>query len=60
MDELAYQLNLSDTLDWSYDDDEDETNSTLGTKRIAFLRKMILLQRKVHKTIFFPLYFQAI
>ena len=29
MDELTYQLNLSDTLDWSYDE-EDETNSTIA------------------------------
>lgn len=60
MDELAYQLNLSDTLDWSYDDDEDETNSTLG-KKDCILRKWkrILLQRKVHKTIFFPTIFSG-
>ena len=48
MDELAYQLNLSDTLDWSYDDDEDETNSTLG-KRIAFYEKWYFCKEKFIK-----------
>ena len=59
MDELAYQLNLSDTLDWSYDDDEDETNSTLG-KRIAFYEKWYFCKEKFIKPFSFLLSFQAI
>ena len=51
MDELAYQLNLSDTLDWSYDDDEDETNSTLGNDIECSTYKTYFLNFETRETI---------